>query len=77
MTTILDQVRFPSMETSLQEIRIQGRTEALDFVGTLITKWKKMAEESRAKTDSSNATSIAYDECAYMLEKKMEEFANT
>ena len=73
----MDATLFPNMQTTIEEIRIQGRTEALDFVGTLIEQWKKMAEDYRDKMGSSNAMSTVYDECADMLEKEIEEFANT
>ena len=55
--------------------RIMGRTEALDFVGTLSETWRKLASEY--KNRGRMAECEIFTECAEMLESKIEVFANS
>lgn len=59
------------------EARVQGRTEALEFVSLLIERWKKLAKEYLESPHSYSPVDIgeAYSDCAEMLEDQIEKFA--
>ena len=57
------------------ESMVLGRTQAVDFVGGLEGKWRKMAEQYREP--GRDAEAFAYEECAEMLETKIEDFSRT
>lgn len=58
--------------------KIQCRTEAMDFVGTLIEEWKKLGDAYMASNHPSAIYIYeAYKECAEMLEKRIEKFAGS
>ena len=54
---------------------VLGRTQAVDFIGGLIGEWRKMAEQYFAIYKPGHAE--CYEECAEMLETKIEDFSRT
>jgi len=61
----------------LYELIVQGRTEALDFIGILIEQYRDLAEEYEMRGGPCGEFQAdAYTECADMLETKMEDYAN-
>ena len=57
------------------ESMVMGRIQAVDFVGSLKDDWRKMAMQYRELGRDSEAA--AYDECAEMLETRIEDFSRT
>ncbi|GAF79849.1 unnamed protein product [marine sediment metagenome] len=57
------------------ESMVLGRTQAIDFIGGLMEEWRKMAEQYRVIYKTGLAE--CYEECAEMLETKIEDFSRT
>lgn len=55
------------------ESLIEGRTQAVEFIGQLIKEWKETAKvyEEGGEKDSADI----FRECADSLEKRIEDFA--
>ena len=58
-----------------EERMIIGRTQACEFIGQLEAVFKIMADANRKYGQKQAAD--AFDECALMLEEKIEDFART
>jgi len=57
------------------EARIQGRTEALDFIDNLGVEWIELVKQYEKLGRSKEAD--IFETCVQMLDDKMEEFAET
>ena len=57
------------------ESMVLGRTQAVDFIGSLEDDWRKMADQYREIGREAEAR--IYEECAEMLETKIEDFSRT
>jgi len=57
------------------ESMVLGRTQVVDFIGGLEKEWRKMAEQYRAINKETEA--FCYEECAEMLETKIDDFSRT
>lgn len=56
-----------------EESVIIGRTQALEFIGALGKEWRDIA--TKYNKHGEYAAGNAFEECANMLESKMEDFA--
>ena len=65
----------PWIENPDEESMIIGRTQACEFIGQLENKFKQLADAYRKYGQKQGAD--AFDECARMLEAKIEDFART
>jgi len=63
------------------ESMVLGRTQAVDFIGSLAKDWRKMAEQYRVtgkhRAIGEEIESDCYEECAEMLETRIEDFSRT
>ena len=65
----------PWIENPDEESIIIGRTQACEFIGKLEDDFKKLADAYRKYGQKQSAD--IFDECAAMLEEKIEDFART
>ena len=61
------------MESLITEARILGRTEAMDHMYSLVKQWRRTAK--RYKNNPEFTT--VFNQCAEMLENKIEEYSNS
>ena len=57
------------------ESLVVGKTQAVDFIGVLVKDWKIMAKQHC--DIGREEAAMAYEECAEMLESKIEDLANS
>jgi len=65
----------PWIENPDEESMIIGRTQACEFIGQLEGHFKQLADANRKYGHKQVADT--FDECARMLESKIEDFAQT